>query len=288
MIHYYGITKIGAYHIEKGIVCQDFHFVKKIDDNFCIASVADGVGSESKSDIASKIAAESCVDYLCDHFNRNLTNEEALEVIKKAFEYSLNNIESFVKENNEDIYQFDTTLVVCVYIDGKVYYGNSGDSGAVALLETGLYFPFTKKQNDENGCVYCLCYKDKWEFGYVENVASVLLATDGLYDTLFPFLLRYSDKNIYVQLAEFLMNNVNLKFEENNDEQVQESMTKFIDSIPASSVNDDKTIVVLVDDSIVAKRQDENYYESINWKELQKKHKEAYYKEAYPSLNKEE
>ena len=120
MIHYYGITKIGSYHVEKGIVCQDYHSITKIDNHFCIAAVADGVGSETKSDIASKIASESCVDYLKDNFKRGLDNETALEIIKNAFAYSLTRIEEYVEENSEDINQFDTTLVACVFVDKKV------------------------------------------------------------------------------------------------------------------------------------------------------------------------
>ena len=85
-------------------------------------------------------------------------------------------------------------------------------------------------------CVYSLCWKDKWEFGFIDNVASVLLATDGLYDTLFPFLLKYSDKDIYVSLAEYLMNNKNLKYKRNNDVKIQKTMEEFIDGIPGSSV----------------------------------------------------
>ena len=288
MIHYYGITKIGSYHVEKGIVCQDYHSITKIDNHFCIAAVADGVGSETKSDIASKIASESCVDYLKDNFKRGLDNETALEIIKNAFAYSLTRIEEYVEENSEDINQFDTTLVACVFVDKKVFYGNSGDSGAVVLLENGLYLPITKKQNDENGCVYSLCWKDKWEFGFIDNVASVLLATDGLYDTLFPFLLKYSDKDIYVSLAEYLMNNKNLKYKRNNDVKIQKTMEEFIDGIPGSSVNDDKTVVVIVDTSVKVGRQDDQYYAPIDWDELQRKHNEIYFKEAYPSLNKDE
>src|SRR5574344_1662508 len=125
MIHYYGITKIGSHHVEKGTVCQDYHSVKKIGDHFCIAAVADGIGSETKSDIGSKIASESCVKYLCENFNKCLDDDRALSMIKNAFEYALIKVNEFVERNREDINQFDTTLVACIFIDGKVFFGNS-------------------------------------------------------------------------------------------------------------------------------------------------------------------
>ena len=54
MIFHYGITQQGHYHIKNNLPCQDAHEFKLISDNFAIGAVADGLGSELYSDIASK------------------------------------------------------------------------------------------------------------------------------------------------------------------------------------------------------------------------------------------
>ena len=59
MIYYYGVTQQGTYHIEHDLVCQDAHYCKVINDHFAIAAVADGLGSEKYSDVASKIASKT-------------------------------------------------------------------------------------------------------------------------------------------------------------------------------------------------------------------------------------
>ena len=285
MIFHYGITKIGFYHIERGIVCQDYHLVKQIDKHLIIAAVADGLGSETHSDIASKIACEEALSYCEQHINRKSKDEEILKTIKESFHLALNTIKQYGQDNNIPLDQLDTTLVVSVYRHGHLYFGNSGDSGIVVLNSDGTYQAVTEKQNDENGCVFPLCFgEEKWEFGERDNVASVLMATDGIFDLLFPYLLNDQDIKIYVPLCEYLMNNESLHFSNRSKDKVCQKMEAFIDSLTKEEVNDDKTIVVMLDTSIKVTRQDDSYYATPNWAELKRIRDEKYFKEAYPSL----
>ncbi len=285
MIYSYGTTQQGAYHVKNDTPCQDAHFFKKINDSFAIGAVADGLGSQQFSDIASKIAAETSVEYCAENINESMDSDAILSVIKDSFAHALSSIEKRIAEDGNPIDQYDTTLALAVYRDGTVYFGNSGDSGIVVLNGNGTFENITEQQRDENGCVYPLCFgADYWVFGKKETVASVLLATDGIYETLFPYLLYGEDVNIYVALANFLMSNESLGFTAENSDTVNEKISAFIANIPGEQVSDDKTILVMLDDSIPVSKQPEDYYAMPDWTALKKKRDEEYKRKAYPHL----
>ena len=285
MIYSYGVTQTGQYHIKNNTVCQDSHCIKIINEHFAIAAVADGLGSEKYSDIASKIAAEDSVKYCCENITEDDTETVILSVIKASFEIALNNIRKTAQNNQHDINEYDTTLALTVFINGNVYFGNSGDSGIVVLNSDGTYENLTEQQRDENGCVFPLYFgEDKWVFGSKNKVASVLLATDGIYETLFPYLLRGEDEEMYIALARYLMSEESLGFENSEEGQVQKQMYSFIESIPGDQVSDDKTVVVLVDTSVKVEKQPDEYYQAPDWAALKKKRDEEYRRAAYPHL----
>lgn len=286
MIFNYGFTKIGFYHLEKNIVCQDYHLIKQIDKRFCIATVADGLGSETHTDIASKLACETVIDFLSANITRKTDINNYLQILKNSFNEALKKIEEFAKANSIDIDQMDTTLSAVIFIDGDVFFGNSGDSGVLVLNSDGAYEQISEKQIDENGLVYPLCFgPEKWQFGFKDNVASVLLATDGIFNTLFPYLLNDQEIKIYVPLCEYLMNNNSLNFNKRNIYSVKNKIENFLDSITKEEVNDDKTLVVLFDDSVKVKRQPDEYYQMPDRDKLKKIREEKYFREAYPNLN---
>ncbi len=285
MIYYYGITQQGHYHIKNGTPCQDAHKFRKINENFAIAAVADGLGSQKYTDVASKIAAEQSVQYCSDKVSEKMESDEILQTIKEAFAASLASIEEKAKNDKNPLDQYDTTLAVAVYLNGNVYFGNSGDSGIVVQNIDGTYESITEQQRDENGCVYPLCFgENHWTFGEKKDVASVLLATDGIYETLFPYLLQGEEVNIYVALAHFLMSNECLGFNKKNESEVQSKMNDFVSNIPGEQVSDDKTVLVMLNDSIKVSSQPDKYYQSPDWAALKKKRDEEYKRQAYPHL----
>lgn len=285
MIYSYGITQQGHYHIKNNTPCQDAHLFKRWNDNFAIGVVADGLGSELYSDIASKIAVREVVSYCENVLTETSELEEILSVLKASFCKALETIEKTAKENNHDVTQYDTTLAVAIFLKGTVYFGNSGDSGIVVLNSNGTYESITEQQRDENGCLYPLCFGENyWVFGFKENVASVLLVTDGIYETLFPYLLQGEEISIYVALAHFMMSNACLNFSSSSENNVLEKMESFISGISAEQVSDDKTVLVMHDDTITVNYQPESYYQSPNWAVLKRKRDEVYKKLAYPHL----
>ena len=285
MIHYYEVTQQGAYHKKNSIVCQDYHAVKVLGEHFSVAAVADGLGSEIYSDVASKIAAEESVDYVCQNLNEKSTTEDIIKTIKDAFSFCLNRINDKAKEDSNDADQYDTTLALAVYRNETVYFGNSGDSGIVVMNKDGTFETITTQQRDQNGCVFPLFFgEEKWEFGTHENVASVFLATDGMYETLFPYLLKGENVSIYAALANYLMSPDSLNYDECSDEDIQKRMEDFIGNIPGNQVSDDKTVVVMLDSSVNINKQPDEYYQSPDWASLKKKRDEEYKKAAYPHL----
>ena len=285
MIFSYGVTQQGAYHVKNDTVCQDAHCFRMISEQYSIGAVADGLGSEKYTDVASRIAVDTSVEYCEDKIDEDSTEEYIIETIKKSFRCALNRINEVANSEGHSMDEYDTTLALAVYIRGNIYWGNSGDSGIIVLNSDGTYEPLTVQQRDENGCVYPLFFgEEKWEFGIQKNVSSVLLATDGMYETFFPYLLKNEEVSIYVSLAQFMMDATILGFYNSSSESVQKKMDDFIASIPGNQVSDDKTVLVMLNTDIQSEKQPDEYYYSPDWDVLKKKRDEEYRKAAYPHL----
>jgi len=284
LIYHYGITQRGAYHVANGTVCQDAHYYKMVDENFAIGAVADGLGSEQYSDVASKIAVKVAVEYCEKNITRNINKNEIIAAIKNSYKLALQEINNKAITDCHDVNQYDTTLVVCVMLDNILYYGNSGDSGILILNESGYYEKLTEQQRDEEGRVYPLCFgEEKWVFGYKDNIGSALLATDGMLESFFPAILKNEPVNMYIPLAQFLMSEDCLKFKLLGEEKVNEKIDKYIASIPGSQINDDKTVLLMLNTNISVKRLSDDYYKEPDWEELERKRKEYIDRILYPS-----
>jgi len=289
MFYAYGISSQGADHIRNGVVCQDSHKIIRCGEDMIIAAVADGLGSEKYTDKASKLAAHISTTYCWKRLDRNSSSGEILDVIQNSFARAQRLIEKFADRAGHDIDQYDTTLSLAVLINDRLYYGQSGDSGILAMGTDGAFYQVTEQQRDDEGRVFPLIYSDCWIFGeYEKPVESVLLATDGMFETFFPIYIKDEAVNIHAALAKFFMDRDSLQFEKNGEEAVQSRIKKFIDEIDRKQVSDDKTIVVLVNGTVPDTRQPKEYYEEPDWDALRKKHNDEWRRLAYPDLYREE
>ena len=286
MIYAYGITQQGTYHIKKDLVCQDAHNIIKVGENCVIAAVADGLGSEEHSDIASDMASKISTEYCRNHLEAACDDTAILEMIHESFSIAQREIEKVAQENGHELDQYDTTLSLAILKDNMLFYGHSGDSGIIALTTDGLYIKVTEQQRDEEGRVFPLYFgDDKWVFGkYPEPLVSVFLATDGMYEILFPVYIKNEPVSIYVALAEYFMDPNALHIAEVGEEAVHDKIDKFVRNIPDAQVNDDKTVVVIMDTSLEIAYRNSEYYAEPNWKELKRKYDEAWKRAAYPQL----
>ncbi|MBK5897786.1 protein phosphatase 2C domain-containing protein [Catonella massiliensis] len=289
MIYTYGITQQGTYHVKHGLICQDAHNIIKCDESYVIAAVADGLGSEEHSDIASQMAAKISTEYCAENIKDDCSDEQIMEIIRDSFALAQSRIEKVATDNGHDLDQYDTTLSLAVFRGNALYYGQSGDSGIVTLTAEGLYKKVVEQQRDEEGRVFPLYFgEDKWVFGkFPEPVVSVFLATDGMLETLFPVYIRNEPVNIYVALARYFMGPDSLHIEESGEDYVKEKVSEFMDSIPDAQVNDDKTVVVMVNPDFEMKIQEPDYYAEPNWEELRRRYEEAWKRAAYPHLFKD-
>ena len=289
MIYTYGITQQGLYHKKNNTVCQDAHKIIKCNDSYVIAAVADGLGSEKYSDVASQMAVNIATDYC----SKNIQVEHpdaVLKVIKDSFALAQSQIETHATEKEHDLDQYDTTLSLVIFDGENVYYGHSGDSGIIALTNDGLYKKVTEQQRDEDGRVYPLYFgEEKWVFGKLpDKGVSVMLATDGMLDIFFPIYIRNEPVDIYVALAQYFMNPESLSIDSLGEEYVEQKISEFMDSISESKVSDDKTVVVLVNPDAQMTKQNYDYYEEPDWDSLIKKYEEEWKKAAYPHMYKDE
>lgn len=286
MIYAYGVTQQGTCHIRKNMVCQDAHRIVRCSGSCVIAAVADGLGSEEHSDIASKLAVALSADRCAEQIESVCADDQVLELIRDSFALAQREIEKTAENNGHELDQYDTTLSLAILRGDTLYYGHSGDSGIVALTASGLYQRVTEQQRDEEGRVFPLCFGDaKWVFAkYPEPVASVFLATDGMLETLFPVYLRSEPVSIHVALARYFMDAGVLRIAEMGEDAVREKIGAFMGSIPDAQVNDDKTVAVLVNTDVPVRLQPPEYYAEPDWAELKRRYDEAWRRAAYPHL----
>ena len=281
MIQTYGFSLIGTSHEEKEDgVCQDSHGITKLSNGTVIAAVADGVGSCKYSDIASKIAVTTSLN-VCEAGIMSNQSNDVISLIKEAFTKAESEIEAHSIANNHTMSEYHTTLTLVIY-DGKhISYGHCGDGGIIGLTTKGDYVQITTPQKDEGIYVVPLREKERWIFGTPEEkLASILLATDGVYDELLPSLLKGQPNEIYIPLAKYFMDNSLLENESATIENIGNERKDFLNSAACASITDDKTIVVLINSNIIPDVKEDAYYQEPDWDALQKER----YKKLYPHL----
>lgn len=280
MIRYYSVNMAGPYHIDNEIPCQDSFYVSYNDCGTYFAASADGLGSELFSEIGSRIAAKVSVEYCRDKYIEGMTFSEVRSIMNNAFVYAYKAILNEAKEANNPDDEYDTTLCLVIFDNGHVYFGQSGDSGIVALLNDGHYIQLTRQQRDEDGYVYPLCSgPNMWEFGELDGCASsVMLMTDGVWEQICPRVIKDESVNINVPLARMFMDRSESSPEE--IEQLAEAAYKYMEAYPRRLLDDDKTVVVLFDPDNRASTLDPDYYSAPNWENIHKKSKQNLYPEA--------
>lgn len=280
---YYGMSLTGTSHIKKGTVCQDSHKVAQLPNGWVAAAVADGVGSSKHSDIASRLAVDTVIEICNNRIDKHTKLSEVKEIVKNAYNEAQQRIAEYVYAHDDELSDYDTTLHMVVYDGSGFVYGHAGDGGIVGLTNDGKYIKVTVPQKaEDNICVIPLRGGEtSWVIEEVKGkFASVLLATDGVYDTFYPYLLRGNDPDVYVPLIRFFMDNNVLSATQDNIQEIQKSRQEYVDSQAYESVSDDKTIVVIINQNVNPKLQEDAYYAEPNWAELEL----AWRKKAYPHL----
>ena len=269
MIRYYTANMAGPYHLDNGIPCQDSFYIKRDNNGVVYASAADGLGSESNSDDGSRIASQKSCDFCMEHYTSGMPFSEVKKIMNNAFVNAYKAVleEARAAGNSPD--EYDTTLCMVIFDDGHVFYGQSGDSGIIALMKSGEYVPLTTQQRDEDGYVFPLCSgPSMWFFGEVEApVSSVMLMTDGVWEQICPPLLRNNDVKINVALASRFMDRHETSLR--SVKALEEAANRYLENYPRRLLDDDKTIVVIYNPLQPAKKMPADYYKAPDWVSLQ-------------------
>lgn len=286
MLIAYGMSIVGTSHVGKNTPCQDSHRYESLANGWMAVAVADGVGSAKHSEVASKMACDVFIETCKTCVAQETQISDLKDIIKKAYTAADQQIKEYVYKIDDIITDYDTTLSTVIY-DGKhIVYGHSGDGGILALTTSGDYIKVTQPQKADDGiCVVPLrAGEAHWEFGECEiEVASVLLATDGVYDNFMPYLLRGQPVELYVPLIRWFMDNNVIGITAENRDQVEESRKNFLCGDSCRAITDDKTIVVAFNAEVIPALKDDSYYAEPDWAKLQ----ELWNRKAYPHLYKD-
>lgn len=235
MIFSYGFSIKGKYHIENDICCQDSHCIKILPNGWHIAAIADGVSSSENSQIGSKIAVDTAVDF-CYKFmpyDYNLNSIKCL--IRLAFCNAYKQIINEAEKLQQPVESFDTTLSLAIYDGRRVIYGHAGDSSIIGLTTFGDYVEITKPQKGEDGhSVIPLRFGSFfWVIDdYNEDLVSVLLVTDGIKDWVFsPYQIKEGNTNgMYIPIVSFFADSNIVPNDEKSQERLKKDFEEFIDA----------------------------------------------------------
>ena len=256
----YKCNMAGPYHIESDLPCQDsFAIIRK--DSFSFLAVTDGLGSELYSDVGAAVAAHTAVEYCSERITEGMEFAEIKKVMNNALVYAYKDVLTRAAEDGNDPDEYDTTLCLAVYDGKNLYFAQSGDSGLVALLENGEYYRATTQQRDEEGRVFPLCWgPEKWEFGCVEApVSAFMLMTDGIFEQICPKLMRKRKIEINVPLARRFLDHFDC---------TEKAVHKYLEHYPRYLLDDDKTVVVLINPERRPEEKDEAYYAIPDWQAM--------------------
>lgn len=263
----YKCNMAGPYHIESGLPCQDSFAVIQ-NETFSVLAVADGLGSELYSDVGAATAAQTAVEYCSERITEGMEFAEIKKVMNNALVSAYKAVLTRAAEDGNDSDEYDTTLCLAAYDGERLFFAQSGDSGLVALLENGEYYRVTTQQRDEEGRVFPLCWgPEKWEFGYVEApVSAFMLMTDGVFEQICPKLMRKRDIEINIPLARRFLDRFDCT--EEDVPELEKAVHEYLEHYPRHLLDDDKTVIVLINPKRRPEEKDESYYAIPDWKAM--------------------
>ncbi len=209
MIFDYGFSVRGKSHLQTGTCCQDSHMIKQLENGWFVAAVADGVGSAKNSHIGSKIAAETAVNFCCEYMPWDYNLISIKSMLRTAYNYAYKQILRESERQKQPIESYDTTLTLAIYDGNRIIYGHSGDGAIIGLNTFGEFVEITRVQKGEDGIsvIPLRGGYTNWAIdSYEEDLCAVLLMTDGVLDTLCPYLLNdveTGQSKVYVPLGTY-------------------------------------------------------------------------------------
>lgn len=212
-----------------------------------VAAVADGVSSMILSGEGARLASEAAVDAAAEAFVRGELVPGDASALKGVFERALRAVADVAaNEPAAGIASFACTLCVVVWDGARVWYGNAGDSGAIAVDTVGAPFALTHLHRGPLSCqVFPLHDTYHWEFGFATGAAGVLMATDGMLEKFATW-----EPGSYGAPTDFNREAIDLFMACDIDADDVPALcggaADYLRALPATCVDDDKTVVALI------------------------------------------
>lgn len=282
MIGYYKMSMIGTAHqTKKDGVCQDANEVTVLKNGWVVAAIADGLGCAGKSEVGAETAVKTVLSFVEENCPDNWHEESLVSLLRTAYHKAMNAIQLKALENQDDVTAYDTTLTTVIYNGTNVVYGHVGDGGVITLSSYGEYSVLTKAQKGEvfNETFPLRVGPDKWTFGVAkEDVCSLIMMTDGIYDIACPWLLTKTEQPIYINYIRPFMDMNVLKVSTPADfEKVQTEIEDFLQGEYSKWITDDKTMVGIINTDIIPEVKPAAFYAEPEWEALGKEHYEKLY-----------
>jgi len=227
-------SNIGARNLENHFDNQDA-FDARINDNYIVVAVADGLGSCVHSQIGSQIA----VNILCDWVENEMI--EFKELAPDVSRILCNRIVDRWRNTIGDYYAtYDTTLLFIVYINNSLLIGSLGDG--MVLLDIGGEYKNLSWQDkvfgNQTASIGSINAKEEFKIELIRNIdmndmITAVIATDGISDDI--------DEQNQVKLIDYVKNlTIDRGFEETSKE-----INQWVDNWKSLYNSDDKTIAII-------------------------------------------
>ncbi len=187
----YGKSYPGKRHSAQGKPCQDAWKACQTPDGWTVAAIADGVGASNSSELGSRTAVESVMEYFSAFCSPYLDDESLEQALRDAFNYALRRVKQATEAADAEAYSGLTTLHVLLYGERiGLHWGQCGDGALFLRGDVGLWKRLTTPMKDEEDGTAPVTLQQsagKWEFGHLhtEGLSVIMLATDGLAEAIY-------------------------------------------------------------------------------------------------------
>lgn len=237
-------TMKGTLHEEKGIANQDaVCLVEKA--GYSCAILGDGVSLKSdwtfsNSEIASAIVTRSAAMYLEEMLKTSLDDQQAMDLVRDTFQFAEQMLGESLEKAGIPFLDCQTTLIVALFKEGRLYGGIAGDGGILYEQKDGSIGLMVTHLKTSSS-VFPIGDTHQWRFFEAgstgQPVIQVLAATDGVFDQL---IIPYNGQPVgnFEEISRlFQIGSI-------PENQRHDWLEKQIAALPGY---DDKTIALLID-----------------------------------------
>lgn len=212
-----------------------------------VAAVAGGMPSMILGAEGARLASEAAVDAAAEAYRQGELVPGDASVLKGVFERALRAVaDAAVDQPAADVVSFACTMCLVVWDGVRVWYGNAGDSGAVAVGLMGDPFALTHMHcGPLSSQPFPLHDSYHWEFGYSGDAESVLVATSGMLGQFAEWEGgSYGASKAYDRKLIGLLTNRNI--DPDDLPAMNIAAAKYLNEFPATRVDGDKTVVAMI------------------------------------------